>query len=114
VESLEARLHQLHEELTKEQAAAAASPELAGVIYGSYAKAVINTREQLKGSIAQAEHAVSLARDDLRNAYQEQKKYEMTQEARDEREEKERNRLEQIDLDEIGLEVFRQKSRRLA
>jgi flagellar export protein FliJ len=113
VESLEARLTQLHEELAREQAAAAASPELAGVIYGNYARAVIETRAKLTASIEQAEQAVASARDELREAYREQKKFEMTQKARDKREEKERSRLEQIDLDEVGLEVFRQKSRRL-
>ena len=60
----------------------------------------------------QAEHSVALAREELRLAYQEQKKYEMTQEEREKKEEEERNRREQIDLDDVGVEIFRRRDRR--
>ena len=113
VESLENRVRQLQEEVVREQAAASESPEEAGVIYGSFAIAVIDERKNLAESIEKAEEAVAFARDELREVYQQQRKYEMTQEARDEKEEKERKRLEQIDLDEIAAENFRQKLRRL-
>jgi len=112
VKSLENRMHQLHEDLKSEQAAAAASPEVAGVIYGSFAQSFITERENLLDSIGKAEQKVAIAREELREAYQEQKKFEMTQEARDKKEEEERNLLEQKELDEIGAEVHRQKSRR--
>ena len=113
MESLENRVRQLQEEVVREQAAASESPEEAGVIYGSFAIAVIDERKKLAESIEKAEEAVAFARDELREVYQQQRKYEMTQEARDEKEEKERKRLEQIDLDEIAAENFRQKLRRL-
>ncbi len=114
LESLEARMKQLHEELASEQATAAASPEIAGVFYGNFAKAVIKERTALAESIRKAEITVSLARDKLRQEYQEQKKYETSQEVRDKKEDKERNRLEQIDLDDVGVEIFRQKARKIS
>lgn len=111
-ESLENRMRQLHDDLKSEQNAAAASPEIAGVIYGSYAQSFIAERESLQESIEKAEEKVAAAREELREAYQEQKKYEMTQEAREKKEEEARKLLEQKELDEIGAEVHRQKSRR--
>lgn len=60
VESLENRMHQLHEDLKSEQAAAAASPEVAGVIYGSFAQSFITERENLLNSIGKAEQKLPL------------------------------------------------------
>ena len=113
VESLENRMQQLHDELKQEQAAASESPIEGGALYGNFAKAVIAERKSLNESIAKAEDEVAFARDELRISYQQQKTYEMSQKTRDKKEEKERKRVEQIDLDEVAAESHRQKSRRL-
>ena len=113
VESLENRMQQLRDELKQEQAAASEPPIEGGALYGNFAKAVIAERKSLNESIAKAEDEVAFARDELRISYQQQKTYEMSQKTRDKKEEKERKRVEQIDLDEVAAESHRQKSRRL-
>jgi flagellar export protein FliJ len=113
VESLENRMQQLHDELKREQAAASESPIEAGVLYVNFANAVIAERKSLIESIEKAEGEVAFARDELKISYQQQKKYEMSQETRDKKEEKERKRVEQINLDEVAAESHRQKTRSL-
>ena len=113
VESLENRMQQLRDELKQEQAVASESPIEGGALYGNFAKAVIAERKSLNESIGKAEDEVAFARDELRISYQQQKTYEMSQKTRDKKEEKERKRVEQIDLDEVAAESHRQKSRRL-
>jgi flagellar export protein FliJ len=112
LDGLEEQARRLEEEVAREQKVAAAAPTGAGYTYGDYALAVIERRERLKESIAQAEKAVEQAREELRAAYRELKSFQVTQANRRRREEDERNRREQAVLDEIGLQTFRVKQRR--
>lgn len=109
LENLEAQAQALEEELLREQQAAQESPEEAGFLYGDYAETVIDRRERIQESIAQMETAIEEAREDLRLAYLDLKKYEVAQENRDRRTNLERGRREQAELDAVGLESYRRK-----
>jgi len=112
-EALEAKARKLEQDLINEQKVAAESPAEAGLLYGYYAKAVIDRREALAVAIAEAERQVIEARDLLREAYRELKKYEVAQEHRDTREASENGRREQIQLDDVGIQGFiRRKMRK--
>jgi len=99
----------LEEELVREQASAADSPAEAGFLYGNYANHVIDRRERIADSIRQSEQEAEVAREELKEAYRELKKYETAQKNREMREEKERTIQEQMVLDEIGLQAYARK-----
>lgn len=103
---LEARARKLEEDLVKEQKIAAASPGEAGLYYGNFADMVIRLREQLAKAAADVDAQIAEARENLWEAYRELKKFETAQANRDARELAESNRLEQIQLDEIGIQGF--------
>lgn len=109
LENLEAQAKALEEEVIREQQAAEQSPEEAGFLYGEYAETVIDRRERIQDSIRQMEVAIEEAREELRLAYVELKKYEVAQENRDKRAALERNRREQAASDDVGLEGYRRK-----
>lgn len=111
VQDLEARAKRLEEELIEEQNIARGAPEQAGLTYGVYAKVVIDRRERLALSIAGVEKQIALAREELNEAYRDLKKYEVAQDIRGRREAEETARKDQIVLDEIGLQSFRQRNR---
>ena len=108
--ALKGNLQGIEEEVILEQGVAQASPEEAGLFYGSYAKTVIERRHQLNDSMAQMEVQIAAAREDLNAAYRELKKCEVVQQNRDTRETRELARREQETLDELGLEVHRRKN----
>ena len=111
IDSLETQARNLEDELIREQRAASDKPEEAGYIYGNYANAVIQRRERIGESIAQAETEAEVARDDLADAYRELKKFETVQANRLADEAKEEARKDQITLDEVGLQGYlRQQS----
>ena len=109
LDNLEAQSVALEEELVREQRIAEQSPEEAGYLYCEYAEIVIERRERIRQSIEQMEHSIAEAREELRESYIDLKKYEVAQENRDRRVELERNRREQIELDEVGLQSFARK-----
>lgn len=99
---LRSRLERLDEEVRREQALAYENPESA-VFYGAYADGVIQRRERLTESIRKMDAEVAVARETVRAAFRELKKYEVAQEARDLEEKQERDKREQAALDEMGL-----------
>ncbi len=108
--SLESQAQALENELANEQKVAAQSATEAGLLYGNYAEAIIERRKRLAESISQAENAIAAAREELATAYQELKKYELTQENRNRRAAMEQTRKEQMALDEIALQTYRKKN----
>lgn len=108
--NLEAQAKALEEELVREQAQAADQPVEGGILYGAYAENVIDRRERIKESMDQMEVAIEEAREELRVAYLELKKYEVAQENRDRRMAREAARRETMEYDEIGIETFRRAS----
>jgi len=106
---LEDQMKQLEADLIRQQEAAAADPTLAGLTYGNYAEQVIQRRENLQDSINQMEFVIGHAQDELSEAYQELKKYEIVDRNRQRRYELEEARREQIMLDEVALNQHRRK-----
>ncbi len=107
LDNLEAQAQALEDELVREQQTAQESPGEAGFLYGDYAETVIDRRERIQESINQMEIAIGEAREELRLAYVDLKKYEVAQENRDRRAALERDRREQAESDAIGLEGHR-------
>jgi flagellar protein FliJ len=97
------------EQLVLNQAAAATSPEIAQT-YGQYAVTVIERRRVLRQSIEEAQEAVDAATDEVHHAYQEVKKYETALDREKARQRKEEDRVAQIELDEMGLNMFRRNN----
>jgi flagellar export protein FliJ len=61
-------------------------------------------------SIGKMDARIAAAQEDIRAAYNEMKKVEITQRTREEREEAERDKKESATLDEIGIDTFRRKN----
>ena len=107
LDDLESRRVRLEQEVKDEQRVAAGAPDVAGYLYGTYAQAVIDRRHRIAESIAKATEEVEAAREELREAYRELKKFEITQASRNRREAAEQERKDQADLDEVGLQGHR-------
>ncbi len=111
VADLERQARRLEEDLKNEQDVARASPDEAGYLYGNYAHAVILHRKRIAESIAATERNFAAAREALNEAYRNLKKYELAQGARDMRKARERERAEQMALDDLGVQAYRQRRR---
>ncbi len=109
IDGFETEARKLEEDLVKEQAVAAASPNEAGFLYGYYADATINRRAIIKISIQQLESQADDAREEVNRVYRELKKFETALESRKKREQAEQARQEQLALDEVGMQSFIQK-----
>ena len=111
VAALEAKRRQLEDEMVRERRAAAEAPGEIGIYYGTFAKAALIRRHALEAAIAEGEAEVTAARDRLREAFRELKKYEVAQAQRDARQAAERDHREQLFLDEIGIQAFVRKGK---
>ncbi len=97
------RQQTLEEEIRREQAVAAADPTgLAGQAYAAFAAAAVVLRERLQKQRADAARAVAAQRDKVAEAFQEFKTLEQIQKNRDQRAAIERNRKEQVVMDEVA------------
>ncbi len=106
LENLLALLQSLEEEMVRERQYATANPIEGGITYGAYAEQAIRRRDDYYGRIAEQEQIVNAAREQLRLAFLEFKKYEISEERRVAKIEAEQNRDEQLELDEIGITGF--------
>lgn len=106
---LEESLERLRTEVLREQEFVKNSPEEAGFFYGNYANAVIHRRADLNQGIVRMEQEVATARERVNEAYRDLKKYEVAQEIRDFEQAREDAREEQIELNELGLQAYRQR-----
>lgn len=98
-------LEQLEEERTKIQEMGV---EMLSY-FGPYADAVKDRVTEIDEASTTLETRIEIAREDMRAAFAELKKIELTQEAREDEEQKELNKKESDDLDEIAIENFRRK-----
>ena len=103
MENLQSLLQQLEEEIVREQEFAKTMPTEAGLTYAAYASVAIDRREDLHRRIKEQEGHVAQARELLRAAYLELKKYEIAEERREAKITAEEAKAEQQALDEIGL-----------
>ena len=94
-----------------EERAAAASLEDAAFAYSAFAADAADKRKTLDATIAEAGKAVEAARDHLAEAFEEQKRYEITRDRRQLAEAQEQAKQERKELDELGLERHRRKRR---
>jgi len=109
LENLIGLLEALEEEIKTEQAHAASMPTEGGILYGPYAEHAIRRREDYQNRIVQQERAVEDAREELRVAFLEFKKYEISEDRRVARVEAETVRADQLELDEIGITQYNRR-----
>lgn len=97
------------QQLKVEQQVASEDSTGAGFYYGAYADWYLKRRAEMEGMLAAVRQQIEIARDDLAEAFREQKTYEITQANREKREREEADRKEQIFLDEVGQTQHRRK-----
>ena len=106
---LEGQARGLENEIQSEKLAAAEHPVEAGLFYGAYAAGAIRRRHDIATARTEVEEEIAGAQEEVREEYSDLKSFELSQEARDAREEAERLRDEQATLDEMGLERYRRR-----
>jgi flagellar export protein FliJ len=77
--------------------------------FGPYSESVKERCKEIDAALLTLNTRIDFAREEIRNAFAELKKIEMTQEERDNQEQKAIDKKQSDELDEIGLEVFRRK-----
>jgi flagellar export protein FliJ len=98
---IEQKIAQLEIDKAREQVAAQKSVE-STVTYGAFLKAAVKKGRDLEKDRQVAEAAVEVARGQLTELFEEQKRYETAEANRITAEEKEERRRETIELDEVG------------
>ncbi len=101
-------LEQLEAELNNEQRAAAGSME-GTIAFPAFVAAALERRKKLRESIADLGLAIDAARAEVREAFQEVKKYELAQDNYERREREKVARREQRELDELGANIHQRK-----
>ena len=101
-----AQLDRLQQDLIAEQQVAAGD-EIGMFAYASYAIGVAARRETLNESIEGVEEQIITKRAEITAAFHELKRYEIAQREVERRREAELARLEQINLDEVALNMYR-------
>ncbi len=91
----------LEESIKAEQRTAGANYEVS-FGYGNFARAAIGQREHIARALADIRARISVAADELAEAFREVKTYELAQEERNKREAEERRHKENLDLDETA------------
>ncbi len=104
----ETQSERLEAELRGEQKSATLSDE-GRYAYPAYADAVIDRRRTLARSIAEVEASIEAAREELTTAFEKVKTYELAEERRQDRARATAQRRERLELDEIGLEMYRRR-----
>ena len=112
LEDLADKMHQdlerLEADLDNEQRAAAGSME-GTIAFPAFVAAALERRKKLRESIADLGLAIDAARAEVREAFQEVKKYEIAQDNYERREREKVARREQRELDELGANMHRRK-----
>jgi flagellar export protein FliJ len=103
VYNLEVQINQLNTQELIEKDIATAQPIEGGFSFGIYAEQAKRIRYELLKKIEDLNVKIESAREELRLAYLEAKKYEIAQRKRDESAQLEADRAEQVDLDEVGI-----------
>ncbi|EPY02839.1 hypothetical protein [Magnetospirillum fulvum] len=96
-------------QLITEQRAAAEDATGIGFVYGAYARFWLDRRAQFDSMLAQIRAEIVRAEDELSEAFNQLKTFEITERERTRRATEERERKEQAFLDEIGLNIHRRR-----
>ncbi|PWC38648.1 flagellar export protein FliJ [Azospirillum sp. TSO22-1] len=105
---LVAEMHRLQQEMLYEQQVARADP-MAAFGYAAFAKAALERGRRLQDSIAQVEQQIAVATEEMAEAFQELKRFELAEEERLKREREKIRRKEEAMLDETALVGFRRR-----
>ncbi|MCF8466055.1 MAG: hypothetical protein K9G33_01500 [Sneathiella sp.] len=79
--------------------------------YANYAKASKLQRDNLQASLKEVEEKIATLNDAVAECYQELKKYEIAVDARGTRLKYERQRAEQVEIDDLAIDMHRRKGR---
>ncbi|RJF79474.1 hypothetical protein D3877_22150 [Azospirillum cavernae] len=105
---LKAEIEKLKEEIAHEQATAR-DDFAVSFTYANFAQAAMERGRKLGESLLQVEVQISMATDQMAEAYQELKRFELAEEERLKRERDKQKRKEAIMLDETALVGFRRR-----
>ncbi|WP_298371605.1 flagellar export protein FliJ [Azospirillum sp.] len=105
---LKAEIEKLKEEIAHEQATAR-DDFAVSFTYANFAQAAMERGRKLGESLLQVEVQISIATDQMAEAYQELKRFELAEEERLKRERDKQKRKEAIMLDETALVGFRRR-----
>ena len=108
-DKLQAQATSLEEDLVRERAIARDSRE-ASYAFGRYVEHVIDQQRKLKESIYEVISQIQDLEGVVAETYRELKKYELTEANRLQRQRRNMQRREQIELDEIALNVHRRRT----
>ena len=108
-DKLRADLLALEQELAQEQTAASGSAE-GSIAFPAFVAAALERRKRLRDSIANIELACGAARDEVNQAYQEVKKFELARDNQIAEEREEAARREQTSMDEMGVDMHRRNN----
>lgn len=109
-EEVIARQRALEEEVQAEIAFAGQAPLEQRTTLAPYLKRADGFRMRLAAALNEVRRQIAAAQENLAEAYRRLKTFEITQEQRDAAEAAEENRLENIELNELGLTLHRRKS----
>lgn len=85
-----------------------ASNSLEGTVaFPSFIAAALERRRRLRESIGNLEITIEAAREEVHEAFQEVKKYELARDNDTQREDDKRSRRDQADMDELGIGLYR-------
>ncbi|TWA74781.1 flagellar export protein FliJ [Azospirillum brasilense] len=107
---LQAEIERLKEEIAAERDTARGNVEYA-FTYSNYIQAAMERGKRLTQSLGQVEAQVAVATDEMAEAFQELKRYELAEEERLKREKEKLKRKEATMLDETALVGFRRRQR---
>lgn len=110
-EQIEAQKNMLFEQMERERKLAEESEVLESIAYyGRYAEGVRKKIAGLDRGLSKINQRISFAQEDMRQAFAELKKVEITQRRRDDAIREEERQKEEKELDEIGIEGFRRQN----
>ncbi len=112
-ESVLERQAALEAEIEREVAFTADAPTEQRFTFAAYLSRCDHYREQLNAMLQDIRRRIAGAQEELAEAFRRLKPFEESQKMREEAEEKELDRLEQLDLDEIGLNLHRRREQRI-
>jgi len=104
------QLRALEDEQQREQDVAGNNFEV-GFSFANYAAAAKRQRENIQASIEDVDAKIAELNVEVTVCYQDLKKYQVALDARKVKEKYERDRIEQMGLDELAIELHRRKER---
>jgi flagellar export protein FliJ len=108
LQEFRARERELEAQVLSEQKKAGIS-DVAHFAYPMFAKSVIRRRQNILTSIEDIDRQIEAAKEELAGAFRELKKYEIIEDNRKRKYRKEVLRVEQMELDEVGLAIHRRQ-----